>query len=181
MDAADRVRVLVGEPATRGRHPSVVGQLEAATAKLAAVGCPAQDSVEVLCKLMSRQLGSDFQPGPSMTMLDLHASGQVDIARRVSPPVLFLGAHESPGAVCRAATTGVEAGPVRSEGGDYLVAFSPLAVRLFSSEALANVPRLLAGAPTPCEVRNALLDSVDGRGQDPYRTAPPLAVVRREG
>ncbi len=58
VDAVDRVRALIGEPATRGRHLN------------------------------------DF------------------------PPVPYFGAHESPGAVCRAATTGVGVGLVRFGGGE---------------------------------------------------------------
>lgn len=58
VDAVDRVRALIGGPATRGQHLN------------------------------------DF------------------------PPVPYFGAHASPGVACRAATTGVGVGLVRSEGGD---------------------------------------------------------------
>ncbi|MBM7790254.1 hypothetical protein JOD67_006934 [Tenggerimyces flavus] len=172
----DRVRLLIGEPAIRCPHPSIDRQLQTVAAKLLSVRCPAADSVDVLCRFMNRQLGNDLLPGPSLTVIDLHKSGQVQLACRVSPPVLVLSAFDRPGSPrCAGSDGDSDMDHFQSLPGDYLVAFSPRAVRSLSSERLATLPNRVADSRGPCALSDELLDSVGDR----HETAPPMALVRR--
>jgi hypothetical protein len=172
-----RRRILIGEPATRGRHPSAVDQLRNAAAKLLDARCSVAESVDVLCRVMARQLGGDQLPGPSLTLLDLDETGRADIACRVAPPVLFVGATAPMESARCTGSGGIEAETLQAEPDDFLVALSAGSIRTLAADRLSRIPTLVQTAPTPCRLRDELLrsGSVDGRRGD--RLAPPMAIL----
>lgn len=175
--SAEWVRVLIGEPATRGRHPMIADQVQSAAAKLLEVRCSAVDTVDVLCRLLARQLGGDQLPGPSLTLIDLHKSGRTDIAARVAPPVLYVGARAPFDLTHCAGSGGVNAESLDVEPGDYLVALSPASIRTLSVDGLRRIPERIGAISDPCQLRDELLEAVDGRAR--HKPAPPMAIVRR--
>ena len=175
--SAQQTRVLIGEPATRGRHPSVTSQIKDAAAKLLEVHCSAAETIDVLCRVMTRQLGGSQLPGPSLTLIDLYDSGRADIACHAAPPVLHVGTGATENAARCAGAGGVETETVLVELGDYLIALSPTSVQTLSAVGLSGIPELVRTISGPCRLRDELLDSVDGR--DRHRPAPPMAIVRR--
>lgn len=172
------VRVLIGEPATRGRHASVADQLQNAIAKLLDMRCSAADSVDVLCRVMARQLGGDQLPGPSLTLIDLYESGRADIACRAAPPVLHVRADAPVDAAECAGSGGVESDLIHADLGDHLVALSPGSIQVLAADEIMTIPKRAKGVPHPCRLRDDLLEAVDSRGSD--LPAAPIAIMRRQ-
>jgi hypothetical protein len=174
---ADRVRVVLAEPATRARQAGLTNQTRLAVARLLAVGMSVDESLDALRLLNTRQLGSG-SPGPSLALLDLHRSGLVQLAGRIAPSALYVprvgAARSHPwggDGTCQ---------ELQLSDGDSIIAFSPSFVELISTTVLAELPDRTRRDSDPCRTRDSLDTCLEkALGSQVVNHIPPAAFASR--
>lgn len=167
--SADRVRVVVCEPSSRGRHHGLARHVRLAAGRLLATGFDVEDSVDPLRVLLARRCGL-HRPGPALVVLDLFRSGAIEVARRNAPSLRHLSASGG----MRVTVDRDQAVPkVPADG--WVLALSPAFARLMPAEISSEA----AAATDPCELREQLVLHNMGGVVRRLGQAPPLAIAER--
>jgi hypothetical protein len=172
---ADRLRVVLAEPATRCRPTNLTPCIRLAAGRLLATEMSVGDSLDALCLLASRQLGSR-SPGPSITLVDLYSSGRVDIASRIAPAVLHVPMQE----VARSHTADdPKVCGFTARRSDRLAAYLPSFVELIPTMVLASLPTYLRQRLEPCQIRSMAAAAATAATGIRPAAIPPLMFAQR--
>lgn len=176
----NRIRIVVAESGTQDGHEvNAVEQLRTTTFRLAVEGCSAKRSLEELSRVEAGGSGATASPGPSLTILDLNDSGQVETASLNAPAAIQLS--HGRGATPRNKPVGFsEVESMIAVTTDHAVlALSPSAAREVTTDYLNAVAAMTPSFSDPCRFRDDLLHLVGE--QAPLLPAPPMAVLFRPG
>lgn len=175
VSGTDRMRVILAEPATQCLPTNITRYVRLAAGRLLATGMPVGESLDALCLLTTRQLGSRT-PGASLTLIDLFRSGRVDIAGRVAPPVLHVAMQD---AVRPYTTHDGKSHSFAASSTDCLAAYLPTFVELVPTTVLARLPDYMRQQLGPCQIRGVAAAAVTASAGIRPGAIPPLMFAQR--